>query len=275
MKPSENKDNETIVKLNCLSNFYCKCEANTCNLSRITPISSQVLTVFLGKEPINITIDSGATTSFITRKLCKKLKLKISPNGQLAQLGDGCTLLASVGEIDLTFTRDKWSIRFRAIVVEKLNTEIYGGMTFMVDNDISVRPKTGEIKVHNKYIIYQTNMLMAPPQVKSVTDLKDRTVKIPKKQVIFPFLNKIDDQVFANYEDGTELELDLPKEMKQNEFVFIEPRHENKFDDWPPAQLCKVNEGKIKVRSLSNKTFSIPKDLHILNVAETMSETVT
>ena len=174
-------------ELNCLSNAYCKCPINNCDFSRITPVSSQVLTVFLGAEPINITIDSGATTSFITEQCCQKFKLKISPNGQLVKLGDGCTLLASLGEIDVQFNRDKWNVRFRAIVVKTLNTEIYGGMTFMVDNDISVRPKTGEIKIHNKYIIFQTNMLMTPPQVKSA-ELKSITFKSVKKQVVFPVL---------------------------------------------------------------------------------------
>ena len=259
--------------MNCLSKAYCKCDANVCQLSRITPISSQVLTVFLGNEPINITLDSGATTSFITRKLCKKLKLKVSPNGQLAQLGNGCTVMASVGEIDQTFTRDKWSVRFRAIVVEKLNTDIYGGTTFMVDNDISVRPKTGEIKIHNKFIVFQTNMLMTPPLVKAV-DLQSRTVKLPKKQVIFPDLNR-DEQLSKNYKGGTLLKVSLPEEMRKTEFVFIEPRHENKFDDWPPPQLCKVDHGEIQVENQTSRTISIHKDVHILNVNETRCEPVS
>ena len=58
-------------------------------------------------------------SSFVTRKL------KIHPNGQIARLGDGCMTIASVGEIDVAFTRDKWSVRFQAIVVEKLNTDSY------------------------------------------------------------------------------------------------------------------------------------------------------
>ena len=124
--------------LRCLSSAYCKCKRNNCQLSRITPIDSQVLTVFYNSIPINITLDSGATTSFITEKLCKKLNIKILPNQQLARLGDGCTIIASVGEIDVSLTRQKWSVRFRAIVVKSLNTDIYGGMNFLIDNDISM-----------------------------------------------------------------------------------------------------------------------------------------
>ena len=58
-------------------------------------------------------------------------------NGQTVKLGDGCTTLAACGEVSITFTRDKWSVKFEGIVVEKLNCDLYGGMTFHVDNDIT------------------------------------------------------------------------------------------------------------------------------------------
>ena len=96
---------------------------NSCQLSRITPVDSQVLTVFYGQFPFNITLDSGATVSFVLKSICDDMKIKISPNGQFARLGDGCTLLASRGEIDVKLTRNKWTVRLQAIVVDKLNSD--------------------------------------------------------------------------------------------------------------------------------------------------------
>ena len=52
-------------KLSCLST-ECECVENQCQLSRIVPVGSPVLTVYHYNLPVNITIDSGATTSFIT-----------------------------------------------------------------------------------------------------------------------------------------------------------------------------------------------------------------
>lgn len=175
--------------LDNLSTAYCECERNHCQLSRITPVSSQVLTVFYNSMPINITLDSGATTSFITEKLCQKLKITISPNHQLARLGDGCTVIASVGEIDILLTRSTWSVRFRAIVVKTLNTDIYGGMTFLTDNDISMRPKTGEIKINNKHTIFQTNMIMPAPTLKALGTPSSTTVSL-NVLLKFYFLHK-------------------------------------------------------------------------------------
>ena len=81
---------------------------------------SSLISFFYESTLVNITLDSGATTSFVTEKLCKAMKIQIQPNGQLARLGDGCTTIASKGEIDETFTRGKWSPRFRAIVVQEI-----------------------------------------------------------------------------------------------------------------------------------------------------------
>ena len=76
---SENKDFTVLVKkdsiehsvldtkhldykerLNCIST-ECICKKNVCQLSRIVPVGSPVLTVYFGKNPVNISIDSGAT----------------------------------------------------------------------------------------------------------------------------------------------------------------------------------------------------------------------
>ena len=198
--------------------------------------------------------------------MCNKLNVKISPNGQLAKLGDGCTLLASVGEIDQTFTRDKWSLCFRSIVVEKLNCDIYGGMTFLV------RPKTGEKKIHKKFTIYQTNMLMQPPQIKSVV-LKSCTVT-PPKQVLFPNLDPIwskfpSSQFKDSKYDGSVLKVILPPEYKTEKTVLIEPREQNNNTEWPPVQLCIVDNQSISIQNTTNKVIKIPKDVNILNIKPT------
>ena len=178
-------------------------------------------------------------------------------------------MIASVGEIDKIFTRDKWSVRFRAIVVEKLNCDLYGGMTFMIDNDISVRPKTGEIKIHNKYTVYQTNMLMLPPQIKAL-ELKSCTITPPKK-VVFPSLSPIwtSSQRSEKFTDGSLLNVILPPEYKEEKFVLVEPRQQNQNETWPPTQLCKVDDGSISIQNTSGEVISIPKDVHIINIKPT------
>ena len=221
--------------------------------------------MFYNSIPINITLDSGATTSFITEKLCKKLNIKILPNKQLARLGDGCTIIASVGEIDVSFTRQKWSVRFCAIVVKSLNTDIYAGMNFLMDNDISIRPKTGEIKIHNKHVIFQTNMVLPAPTLQSLGIPRSTTITLNVKQVLFPSLQQIWNETTVEgdlhlppkpsnekHHEISSLKVVLPKEFDKDEFVVVEPREDNVNKDWPPSQICQVLNGAISIPNYLN-----------------------
>ena len=220
-------------------------------------------------------MDCGATVSFIVKKLCLSLGLTIKPNGQLIKLGDGCTTLASVGEIDAIFIRDKWTVRFRAIVVEQLNSQIYGGMTFLCDNDISFRATTGEIKILNKHVVFQTNMLMQPPQLKAIVNTS-KIVKFPKNKVVPPQLSSLwDDLVESNsvlqIETDNYVSIKLPTEMHSLGTVFVKPRHENKLQDWPPMQLLEVIKGSINIENNTDRVIKTSKDVNILEVLPTHS----
>ena len=196
-------------------------------------------------------------------------------------MGDGCTTIASLGEINIVFTRDKWSVKFQAIVVEKLNTDIYGGMNFFEDNDISIRFKTGEIKIDNKHTVYQTNTLMLPPQLKSLVN-QGSSITISKlpKCVLFPsqkpiwnvtdkHLNDLSLPVKEKHLVKSSLDVVLPPSLSKDEFIVLGPRAENKLDDWPPVQVCRVKEGIITLVNKTQHPISIPNHVHALDVIPT------
>ena len=146
-------------------------------------------------------------------------------------------------------------------------------MTFMIDNDISVRPKTGEIKVHNKYTVFQTNMLMSPPQIKAL-ELKSITVKPPKKVVFpafIPMWRSLTFQSIETKQDGSILSVILPIEYKNEKVVLVQSREENDNDEWPPTQLCEVSNGSISIQNVTEKVILIPKDVHVLDIQPTES----
>ena len=127
------------------------------------------------------------------------------------KLGDGCTTLASNGEIYISFTRDKWTVRFKAIVVGKLNSDIHGG----------------KIKLHNKHIVLLTNTIMLLPQIKS---------------------NSSDT---SPIHCASSIEATLPGEFMDDKQVFASPRYSNFLDDWPSGKLCEINIANSFVFSLS------------------------
>jgi hypothetical protein len=133
------------------------------SLNRITPVPSQILTVYNNNQPLNITLDSGATVSFIRLAVAIEHNFTIQPNQQLALLADEKTRLAALGEIDVTLTRANFSVRLRALVVKNLQSACFGGTNFHLENDIEPRIKTGQIKIHNKFIVLQTNPVLPLP----------------------------------------------------------------------------------------------------------------
>ena len=138
-------------------------------LNRLTPIPSQILTLFHNDTPVNITLDTGATVSFIRLNIVTQLKIPILPNNQLALLADDKTKMASLGEIDITLTRGHISCRLRALIMKNLQADVFGGTTFHNDNDIQGRIKTRQIKIHDKYMVFQTNDILPLPAAATTT----------------------------------------------------------------------------------------------------------
>ena len=94
------------------------------SLNTIIPIPSAKLTVTYKGATFSVTLDSGATVSFISLALVRHLKLPIQPNGQLAQLAIPKIRATSLGEIDIVAieaTTGKVCLRLRALVMPSLS----------------------------------------------------------------------------------------------------------------------------------------------------------
>ena len=141
------------------------------SLNRLTPIPSQILSVSVNNKSLDITLDSGATVSYIKSYKADLLGLKINPNDQLALLADEKTRMASMGEVDFLASFAGLQLRVRALVMKNLQADCFGGTTFHADNDISARIKTGEIRILNSHVVVQSNPVkpfpLFPPPVLS------------------------------------------------------------------------------------------------------------
>ena len=156
------------------------------NIKILKPQPSQILTVFTKKgEPIDITLDGGATGSFITHACALKHNFKIWPNNQSAGLADSKTNVQSIGYIEENFYRDKWCVQFKGLVVENLKADVYGGQPFMIENDIIQRPAKRIITVHGKYTVMQTNNVIPTKQPNSAALITLSKMDIDKK-IIYP-----------------------------------------------------------------------------------------
>ena len=98
--------------------------------------------------------------SYIRRSKAIELNLKILPNDQLALLADQQTRMASKGEVDFIVSLGSILLRMRALVMDNLQAECFGGTTFHADNDVEARIKSGTISIHGKFIVNQANPMV-------------------------------------------------------------------------------------------------------------------
>ena len=83
-------------------------------LNRLESIPSQILETKYNILVFKITLDSGATVSYIRLSEVHRLAIKVSPNDQLALLADMKTRMASLGEVDYTVSLGNILLRIRA-----------------------------------------------------------------------------------------------------------------------------------------------------------------
>ena len=125
--------------------------------SRVTSYPSQVISVFQDKLVVHVTLDSGATVSFITVAEASRLGLKIQKASQLANQADGETRMHVTGEVHETFVRGAISFVFNALVVKKLNdATVLAGMNFLIENKVSQEAHKKRVTINDKYSIEET-----------------------------------------------------------------------------------------------------------------------
>ena len=241
-------------------------------LSFIKPVPTQLLTVYQDfgcHEPIHMDMDSGATLNYVRLSEAIKYSFKISPNGQLSTLGDGISKLKSVGEIDVTFFRNNWTVRFRALVSEDLQAPFIGGTLFMVDNKVVQDISRGVIHIHDKkFTVPETSHISIAPvsplfnMAKTSTPLKSDSSSKLKKSNSDLISFKSMKVVLPGQELSVETRYDEDTE------VVVEPWAENVNSEWPRPQLSVVKHGNVELVNDTDEPIILTKDVKLIKVSK-------
>ena len=206
--------------------------------------------MYIDRHVVHVTIDSGATVSFIVENLARKLNLKISKASQLARQADGDTMMHVIGEVHIKATRGAVNFDIHALVVPKLDdAQLLAGMNFLIENKVSQEPFKHRIIVDNKYTIEETPaaLLSSPslPYSKTVNVKKVRTV--------------LDEETF---------DIQLPEEFPPNsKFVVDSTDQANTDQSWLVHEVEAVNRTlKIQNKSGKPKILGKNKDTSVLKI---------
>ena len=210
------------------------------NIHVIQPVPSQIITVYQQDIPIHIDLDSGCWISTVRLDFAKKMKWNIHPNGQLAKIADGKTVLKAKGEIHEVFKRNNWNVKFSAIVMEQLHTEVIGGNNFLKDNNIRQDITARTITINNKYVVPETNRNTELP-VNPINTI----ITIPKATVMLP---------------NQTINLQIPQ--VENKTVFVEPMPGKKNAIQP--QICEIKNGMIEITNDNSEPAKVSKEKIII-----------
>ena len=76
---------------------------------RVSIIQSPVLNTFYHEHPVQLTLDTGATSNMVCASSAKLYGFPISPASQMARQADGVTPMDVIGEVHCYLSRGQWT----------------------------------------------------------------------------------------------------------------------------------------------------------------------
>ena len=216
---------------------------------RVSNIQSPILDVTYRSGVLYVTVDCGATANLMRESTARRFGIVIHPATQRAGQADGKTNLDTVGEVHFTVNRGNRSFKFDGLVVKNLNDDILGGMPFMKENDIAVRPAKSWIVIEGKEVIAYNSKGVCTPMVRRV---QSYVLRGPKQRlVVLP---------------GEDLPLETPKDALPNSTWALEPRYDSNSPDWFLPREVTDCDRMISIKNTTNEPIVIGKHEHVCQV---------
>ena len=224
------------------------------NINNIKPIPSQILTVYQDSVPQHLDLDSGCWVNTVKESYVKHMKWNIYPNGQLAKIAYSKTVMHSKGEIHETFQRNSWSVKFSAIIMADLHTDMIAGNNFILENHIKQDLVSKTITVHNKYEVPETNRNTILPTlpINMIIPINVNQTLLPNQGI----------SIQVPYEEGLKLLIEpmnnkidkiIPQMCTvQNKTVTIENKHKD------PVQI--KNKTKVQIKQTTSTNNYKPRE---------------
>ena len=194
---------------------------------RVSIIQSPVLNTFYHEHPVQLTLDTGATSNMVRASAAKLYGLPVTPASQMARQADGVTPMDVVGEVHCTLTRGQRAFELDALVVCQLNVDILAGNPFLARNDIGIRPARRQIVIGGSDVIHYGTASKHTTQ-SAVRRTQSFLLHNPQRTVILP---------------GEYVQLDTPRDSDPDTLWALEPRLDcpsnillKAEEAWPPPQ---------------------------------------
>ena len=224
---------------------------DSASVRRVKIIQSPYLSSFYRHQNVRLTLDTGATSSYIRSSLAHELGLPVKPASQMARQADGTSRLEVVGEVHCPLSRGPYIFQLDALVVRQLEDDILAGIPFLAVNDIAVRPAKRQIVVHGSDVISYGSQ---PESTPSVRRAQAHVLQSPVKTVLMP---------------GEFIQVSTPKDLPPDSSVAIE--HSRSTDDgvmWPCPQELSTVDHNIRLLNDTRGPIRLSKHQHVCQVRQ-------
>ena len=216
-------------------------------IKKVNIYESPILACTKEASTIYVVLDYGATCSLITLRKARELGLSIMKTFHTAVQVDGESTLKVVGEVHTQFYRGKIPLRFSALVVQDMPTDVLGGTNFHKENDVWARMMNDTIRIGDTCIVMATS----PTVLKmDQMDTRRRLVATTKRVTIAP---------------GDYMEFEAPPDIPPTEFVQIEPNLQQTTAFFRP-RIVELHNGSFKIENETDEAISLKKNCQAVNL---------
>ena len=122
-------------------------------IRKVQSAPSPIMYAFCGHTPCQVLLDSGAMSSLVSKSFLKRAGVDTKPTNHFAN-GANKKPIELQGEVHLTIQFDDMNLPLSALVVEKLDCDILGGVPFGIDHDVNIYLKEKAFSIHGRKYPY-------------------------------------------------------------------------------------------------------------------------
>ena len=222
-------------------------------IARVDILSSPSINIAVNKLNTHVILDTGAESNLIREDEAQRLGLAVLPTSHRANMADGKSPMAISGEVHFqaslpcSSSGTPHSLNFDGLVVKNLNCSVLGGMPFLENNDIFLRPKINSVFLGD-CCNFQYVGIRRCSNVRAATILR-----VTKNECILP---------------GASLTIPVPNEFN-NKVVSVEPRCESYDSEWVGCRFLRPEDGFLSIENNSQEPVLVKRHTQLCQIRHT------
>ena len=210
-------------------------------INRVKTSKSPIIYMYYEEHTSKCLVDTGGTSSLITRRFTRIAGIKVDSTTQRATQLDK-TAVPVLGEVHIELTYGDLVLPLDALVVEVMDCDILLGVPFCEENDVSVHLKKRIVDIQGRRISY------GGP---SRSDGRSSILRNTTSTVVYPG-------------EFLELKCENAEEIKDGEEVTVEPHIDSPQNgNWPAPLVSRVVDNTVRIPNRSDSIVKLSKSQHV------------